>query len=64
MEISDASINASKEIGVSIFRVRINNVKPCSLLNYSTRIPESNNLCKKGKVVCVALSTALPQLPQ
>jgi hypothetical protein len=34
MEESDASINVSEETAVSIFRVRIKNVTPCSLRNY------------------------------
>jgi hypothetical protein len=63
MEICDASINVSKKTGVSIFRVRIKNVKPCSFPNYLTGMPEDNNLCNKnGKVFCVSTSTALPPL--
>jgi hypothetical protein len=66
MKESDASINVSEETAVSILRVRIKNVTPCSLPNYSTRIPEDSNLykIKKAKIVCVAILTALPRLPQ
>jgi hypothetical protein len=62
MEESDTSLNVSEEIAVSIFIVRIMNVTPCSLPNYSTRIPEESLQKKKSKIVCVAISTAL--LPQ
>jgi hypothetical protein len=60
MEKSDASINVSKETAVSMFRVRIENVTPCSLPNYSTRISEDSDLCKRkiGEVACVATWTA------
>jgi hypothetical protein len=34
MKVSDDSINVSEETAVSIFRVRIKNVTPCSLPNY------------------------------
>jgi hypothetical protein len=65
MKESDASINVSKETAVSIFRVRKENVTLCSLPNYSTRIPEDSDLCKKRRVevACVA-TTALLRLPQ
>jgi hypothetical protein len=66
MEESDASNNVSEETAVSIFRVRIKNVTLCSLPNYSTRISEDSDLCKRkmGEVACVATSTALLRHPQ
>jgi hypothetical protein len=54
--------HVSEEIDVSVFRVIIMNVKPCSLPNYSIRIPEESLQKKKSKFVCVAILTAL--LPQ
>jgi hypothetical protein len=61
MKISDASINVSQETGVSIIRVGIKNVKPCSLRNYSRGMPEENNLCgKKGKIVCLFIDCTTP----
>jgi hypothetical protein len=64
MEKSDASINVSEE--TAVFRIRIENVTLCSLPNYSTRIPEDSDLCKRkmGEVACVATSTALLWHPQ
>jgi hypothetical protein len=65
MEEFDASINVSEETAVSIFRDRIKNVTPCSLPNYSTRVPEDRDLCKNmGEFACVATLTALLRLPQ
>jgi hypothetical protein len=50
MEESDASINVSEETAVSIFRVKIKNMTPCSIPNYLTRIPEDSDLCKNKKL--------------
>jgi hypothetical protein len=52
--------HVSEEIGVSIFRVRIINVTPRSLPNYS--IESQKNLCKKRQSCLI--STALNWLPQ
>jgi hypothetical protein len=61
MEISVASIDVSKETGVSIIRVRIKNVEPCSSRNYSRGMPEENNFCeKKGKIVCLFIDCTTP----
>jgi hypothetical protein len=64
MDISHASINVSKETGVCIIRVRIKNVKPCSLPNYSAGMPEDNNPCgKKGNIVCLFINCTTPAPP-
>jgi hypothetical protein len=47
MEECDASIIVSEEIAVSIFRVRIKSVTPCSLPSYSNGIPKVRDLYKK-----------------
>jgi hypothetical protein len=45
MDELDASINVSEEYILATFRVKIKNVTPCHLPNYSTIIPEDNILC-------------------
>jgi hypothetical protein len=65
MRESDSSIKVSNKTAVSIFRDRMENVTPCFLPNYSTRISENSDVCKKmGEIACVATLTALLRLPQ
>jgi hypothetical protein len=63
LEESDASINASEGIGVSIFRFRITNVTSCSL-PITRRESQKTVMYFLSEAVCVATSTALLRLPQ
>jgi hypothetical protein len=62
MRESDASINVWKETTPSVFRVRVENVTPCSLPNYSTRISEDSDLRKRKmvEVACLYINCVTP----